>query len=653
MLAVGDGESVHALEPVPLAASIELRAAAGEYAGALELCSYLPAAQGAEREALEGSLRVRHGFHLVAAGDVAGGLGQFARTPRGPVCALQLVPGLVPDLAAAVEALPQAQELAALQRPEPGTPEFLELATELVYFLLETRLVTRALVKAGPEASAAAPGASPSGRSSDGPAGALGVERVGEHGVLEAVDTYILVGLLRIAAWDRLAGFLSEPHSALLAEAGAALEQAGRYHELQLLYRGAGRHRAALDLLRTLAQAPASLPAAPQGRAAEEAGEARGAEAAAAYLAGLGPGQKELVLEYSAWVLAAAPAVGLTIFTGAGCPLGEEEVLAHLERHAPEQRVAYLEARIAQDGTGRAAARYDNALAQLYLERLAPPAGPEAEEAEGRRSALRAKLQRLLVASPHVVPEGILTSLPAGAGLAEERALALGRLRRHAQALGLYVAELKRLDLALGFCARVYGQSLRYEPGDPARCGDAALREEYGLHPEYLAADRDVYRTLVQVLLAGDDDDQEEEVTAAAAAEGGEEEGAEGAEGGAGWRRRAAVEVLGQHYRKMDLARTLDLLPADLPVAQLAGLLEGALQKSSRERRSWGMVRSLARQEERQAQQAALQARRRHVRVTERTTCAICLKRLGNAVFVLQPDDDLAHFVCYRASKRR
>ena len=73
VLAVGDGESVHALEPVPLAASIELRAAAGEYAGALELCSYLPAAQGAEREALEGSLRVRHGFHLVAAGDVAGG----------------------------------------------------------------------------------------------------------------------------------------------------------------------------------------------------------------------------------------------------------------------------------------------------------------------------------------------------------------------------------------------------------------------------------------------------------------------------------------------------------------------------------------------------------------------------------------------------
>ena len=247
-------------------------------------------------------------------------------------------------------------------------------------------------------------------------------------------------------------------------------------------------------------------------------------------------------------------------------------------------------------------------------------------------------------------PEGILTSLPTGAGLAEERALALGRLRRHTQALGLYVAELKRLDLALGFCARVHGQSLRYEPGDPARCGDAALREEYGLHPEYLAADRDVYRTLVQVLLAGDDQEEEEE---AAAAEGGEEEGAEGAEGGAGWRRRAVVEVLGQHYRKMDLARTLDLLPADLPVAQLAGLLEGALQKSSRERRSWGMVRSLARQEERQAQQAALQARRRHVRVTERTTCAICLKRLGNAVFVLQPDDDLAHFVCYRASKRR
>ena len=59
------------------------------------------------------------------------------------------------------------------------------------------------------------------------------------------------------------------------------------------------------------------------------------------------------------------------------------------------------------------------------------------------------------------------------------------------------------------------------------------------------------------------------------------------------------------------------------------------------------------RTKEQQAQQAALQARRRHVRVTERTTCAICLKRLGNAVFVLQPDDDLAHFVCYRASKRR
>ena len=55
VLAVGDGESMHALEPVPLAASIELKAAAGEYAAALELCcSYLPPY---EREALEKWLR--------------------------------------------------------------------------------------------------------------------------------------------------------------------------------------------------------------------------------------------------------------------------------------------------------------------------------------------------------------------------------------------------------------------------------------------------------------------------------------------------------------------------------------------------------------------------------------------------------------------
>ena len=38
--------------------------------------------------------------------------------------------------------------------------------------------------------------------------------------------------------------------------------------------------------------------------------------------------------------------------------------------------------------------------------------------------------------------------------------------------------------------------------------------------------------------------------------------------------------------------------------------------------------------------------------VTDMSTCALCNRRVGNAVFVQRPQGDVVHFLCYKKSMR-
>lgn len=68
---------------------------------------------------------------------------------------------------------------------------------------------------------------------------------------------------------------------------------------------------------------------------------------------------------------------------------------------------------------------------------------------------VRQKLQNFLEKSMHYTPETILVHFPLD-DLFEERALILGRLGRHQQAISIYINVLNNVQRAVQYCNNVY-----------------------------------------------------------------------------------------------------------------------------------------------------------------------------------------------------
>ena len=81
---------------------------------------------------------------------------------------------------------------------------------------------------------------------------------------------------------------------------------------------------------------------------------------------------------------------------------------------------------------------------------------PSATPAEQRNiDHIRQKLQLFLEKSVHYTPETVLQQFPSDC-LFEERALILGRLGRHHQAISIYVNLLNDVPRAIQYCNNVY-----------------------------------------------------------------------------------------------------------------------------------------------------------------------------------------------------
>lgn len=90
---------------------------------------------------------------------------------------------------------------------------------------------------------------------------------------------------------------------------------------------------------------------------------------------------------------------------------------------------------------------FHNALVHQYRERALSdePSAPTA----------RKKLLEFLEKSTHYVPDTVLMHFPTD-HLLEERAIILGRLGRHEQALAIYVRALGDIEKAITYCGRAY-----------------------------------------------------------------------------------------------------------------------------------------------------------------------------------------------------
>ncbi|XP_076463553.1 vam6/Vps39-like protein [Babylonia areolata] len=390
-------------------------------------------------------------------------------------------------------------------------------------------------------------------------------------------------------------------------ESERVLRKKEKFSELIILYEKKGLHQKALNLLMKQAVRPDS--------------PLKGHERTVQYLQHLGAEHLDLIFEYAEWVLEKHPEDGLKIFTEdtqeiESLPRGK--VLEYLEKINKNLAIPYLEHVVMHYGD--TTPEFHNRLVLLlkdqvqairdsYLQSLPEGQTDDAwgREEEGELREKRDMLVHFLHTSQHYVPERLLTRFPLD-GFHEERAILLGRLGRHEQALAIYVHRLGDSKLAEEYCETHY---------------DAEKEEN-----------RDVYLYLLKMYL------QTPDMSLLGLAPGEVISTKTNSS--------AALKLLEDHAHKIDVPKALELLPSTTVVRDLLTFLENVMEHSASQRRHNQMKRSLTHAENLKVTEERIQYQKIRVDVTEDTFCPNCKKRIGESAFYYSPNGTLYHYSCYQ-----
>ena len=215
--------------------------------------------------------------------------------------------------------------------------------------------------------------------------------------------------------------------------------------------------------------------------------------------------------------------------------------------------------------TNHGATEIHNELALLLLEGvLAERSDDEAEGDSSLGSIYRSKLRRLLGwCNASVSPDILMSALPTS--FLRERALLLGQLGRHEDALRIFYCQLKSLDLALEYCDARFEKQQAHHRAAPAKRSSTADRRNISK----IGVMECPYLPLVAVALKTDDS----------------ERGIS-----------AAIRVLSLRRESIDRTAALQLLPKQVPISALSKtFLIPALIDSSSQARRMTVVNSLLR----------------------------------------------------------
>uniref|UniRef100_A0A0K0CSY7 CNH domain-containing protein n=1 Tax=Angiostrongylus cantonensis TaxID=6313 RepID=A0A0K0CSY7_ANGCA len=276
------------------------------------------------------------------------------------------------------------------------------------------------------------------------------------HISLQVVDTALLKCYLqtRPSLVDSLlrlhnnSCFFEDAESILLAE--------NRLPSLFILYESRKKHEMALELLKTQAQDPESDPFF------------HGFNQTVTYLQTLGNTHLELIFKYACWVLDKDIESGLEIFIGEESDLARnldrQAVFAFLRSNYVTAVIPYLEHVIYIWEETRQL--FHDALAEYYIIRVKLlfqdyiHTFPDDEniirvgDEDGELGRMRRRLIKFLQSSLYYSPQAVLLQLN-NCVFYEERALLLGRLKHHEQALTIYTSILNDFESAEEYC-RIY-----------------------------------------------------------------------------------------------------------------------------------------------------------------------------------------------------
>ncbi|KAL7299998.1 hypothetical protein TKK_0007311 [Trichogramma kaykai] len=425
--------------------------------------------------------------------------------------------------------------------------------------------------------------------------------------LLKIIDTTLLKCYLQTN--DALVAPLLRLNHCHLAEAEKTLLQHQKYPELIILYQTKGQHKKALELL--------------EKQSKESDSSLKGTERTIQYLQHLGKDHMELILKFSSWVLAQDPDEGLRIFMEDVQEvehLPRPKVLDYLLRYYKDLVITYLEhvVHVWEDTNPL----FHNVLVHQYKEKCLAAQAPTATPAEKQNiQHIRQKLQQLLEKSQHYTPETVLRDFPFDC-LYEERAIILGKLGKHQQALAIYINLLNDVPKAIQYCNNVYS---RYQTQTPAERAKNAENSE------------EVYVTLIRQLLKLQDNDIDLMLGDGACARPSQPD------------LETALELLEEHASKIDPIKALAVLPDSVPIGRIKHFLEASLHKKITDRRRLQILKGLLYAEHLQVQEQRMRVESQSVLMTEFNVCPVCKKRFGNqSAFARYPNGDIVHFSCQR-----
>nr|XP_054490064.1 vam6/Vps39-like protein isoform X6 [Agelaius phoeniceus] len=389
--------------------------------------------------------------------------------------------------------------------------------------------------------------------------------------LLQIIDTtllkcYLHTNVALVAPLLRL-----ENNHCHIEESEHVLKKAHKYSELIILYEKKGLHEKALQVL------------VDQSKKANS--PLKGHERTVQYLQHLGTENLHLVFSYSVWVLRDFPEDGL-----------KEHII-----HVWEE-------------TG---ADFHNCLIQLYCEKVqglmkeylssfpADRAPVPAGEEGGDLGDYRKKLLLFLEKSSCYEPSRLISDFPFD-GLLEERALLLGRMGKHEQALFIYVHILKDTNMAENYCHKHYD---RNKDGN-----------------------KDVYLSLLRMYLSPPSvhclGPIKMEVLEPQA------------------NLQAALQVLELHHSKLDTTKAINLLPANTQISEIRIFLEKVLEENAQKKRFNQVLKNLLHAEFLRVQEERILHQQVKCIITEEKVCTVCKKKIGNSAFARYPNAIVVHYFC-------
>lgn len=429
-----------------------------------------------------------------------------------------------------------------------------------------------------------------------------------------------------------------------------------RYAELVDLYHGKRLYRNALQLLQSQGSDVSSTTTDNDSRDAHNC-PLKGTCPIVRYLLRLPADQFDLVLEYVRWPLEAVAPSNATRRTSSACSDDDEDdidwpapatvvamvfaddrpaavsfprsrVASFLRQISPNLAVQYL-TYVFETWDDQTPVLHDDMVASLLEILLSLP---DYSHDDSHIANLRLQLQQFLRTSKPYSPEKALARLPDD-GLYEERALVLGRLGRHEQALCILVFSVGDLPMAEQYCiensaecAQVYVVLLKILvlPSPPADIQD----NEIGL----IRADSITF---------DDPKEQEAEVVRQRI------------------HRQFAGHLLSTHYQSIPAADALRILPSDMPFGpDTLTYLHGQLCMIDQNMRACNIICSLRAGKDLHSRRQLQKQRSGHVVISEHRKCPHCFKRVGSGTaFVVLPatsehvPPNVVHYSCWQRQK--